>query len=593
VCSSNKRMTTTDFLRAQSTTSLDAKNSVIVRVAFPEFSTIKTVRCVKSLPIGEIKSVFHSQCKFEDDLYAIFMPAVDAKGGLSIVDGKWCDDAKTVKECNLHPMDKLILARRNPTGKASTPDAKKNRRLSRRILGFFGSSESKSSSNLMSQPSQSQGAVEATGGGTGSVSEEDQEFLKFANSFASRAGRSNSNAAVDSSPLFHTSSSQSVASPSAVVPSSSSSSSLMRQRRMTFDMKNIGNLMSMEVETNPAERRRQLVSFLSRFIEARISIDELICSGIIDLEPPPALCDSPVEITFVEQLFEWILKNGMVEGIFRISGPSQDVDALTSILNKGLMFDLTDSLSPHLVASVLKKYLRDRPFSTVPYRCFRSAILIHDSLPEKEKFGPFSVDECRSFIEHLPDDKQDLFRMVIRYLKKITAFREETKMNDSNLAIVFAPVLMRCRGDGLSLFSESDRQTNFLVRMIEVIDEIEKGTQSSTATESAASGSAATDSVDGEERSVDKEKRKHHKHRHHKHHKHHSRSRSRRKSESADSSPVISPLANTVSATDSKSSAVNEGAGEPSTTDKSEKTAQSAKTEKTEAAPSKSTDEAK
>ena len=42
-------------------------------------------------------------------------------------------------------------------------------------------------------------------------------------------------------------------------------------------------------------------------------------------------------------------------------------------------------------------------------------------------------------------------------------------MGISNLAIVFAPVLMRCRGDGLSLFSESDRQTDFLIRMIEVI----------------------------------------------------------------------------------------------------------------------------
>ena len=154
------------------------------------------------------------------------------------------------------------------------------------------------------------------------------------------------------------------------------------------------------------------------------------------------------------------------------------------------MFDFDDSLNPHLVASVLKKYIRDRPFSTVPYRCYRSAILIHDSLPDK--YAPFSLEECKSFIEHLPDDKQELFRMVVklviycfqfqflnilessffgvdRYLKKISEFKDQTKMGISNLAIVFAPVLMRCRGDGLSLFSESDRQTDFLIRMIEVI----------------------------------------------------------------------------------------------------------------------------
>ena len=87
------------------------------------------------------------------------------------------------------------------------------------------------------------------------------------------------------------------------------------------------------------------------------------------------------------------------------------------------MFELNDKLNPHLVASVLKKYLRDRPFSTVPYRCFRSAVLLHDALPDKEKFGPFSIDECRSFIEHLPEDKQELFRLIIRFVFfKISSF---------------------------------------------------------------------------------------------------------------------------------------------------------------------------
>ena len=114
--------------------------------------------------------------------------------------------------------------------------------------------------------------------------------------------------------------------------------SVVRQRRMTFDMRNIGSLMSMEVETNPAERRRQLVTFLSHFLETRVSVDELISSGLIDLEPPPALCDSPVLVEFVKQLFDWLLVHGKVEGIFRISGPSQDVDALTSILNKGCLY---------------------------------------------------------------------------------------------------------------------------------------------------------------------------------------------------------------------------------------------------------------
>ena len=131
------------------------------------------------------------------------------------------------------------------------------------------------------------------------------------------------------------------------------------------------------------------------------------------------------------------------------------------------MFELNDSLSPHLVASVLKKYLRDRPFATVPYWCYRSAVLIHESLPDKN--APYSADECKNFVGNLPSEKQVLFIAVVRYLKRLAVHEPETKMGVNNLAIVFAPVLMRSRGDGLLLFSENDRQTDFLARIIDLV----------------------------------------------------------------------------------------------------------------------------
>jgi len=199
------------------------------------------------------------------------------------------------------------------------------------------------------------------------------------------------------------------------------------------------------------------------------------------------------------------------------------------------MFEFKTGLNPHLVASVLKKYIRDRPFSTVPYRCYRSAILIHDALPDK--YAPFSVEECKAFIDSLPDDKPDLFRLVVSSLKKVSVYKEQTKMGLSNLAIVWAPVLMRCHGDGLSLFSESDRQTDFLIRIMELIDDITKEEEPSEVL----SASPGSPGGLGDEKTP--EKRKHHKHHHHHHHRHgHSHSRSsRRKSESANSSPTLSP----------------------------------------------------
>jgi len=538
-----------DFPRAVSTASIDDRNAVIVRVAFPEFSFIKLVRCEKNLPIGEIKAAFHQQFKFEDELYSIFIPAVDAKGVLSFADGRWCDDVKLVQDYNLQPMAKIILAKRfvAPTSPSqqSPIETKKSRRLSRRILGFFGASDSKSSQQAPPQPQpqpQPQRIVvdasDSGGSGTFASAAEEEEFMKFANSFAQRASRQ---ALASSAPSE---------SPSVVVPNSmpapvipgpkaqlTKSYSVMgtsstRQRRMTFDVKNLGSVLSMEKESNPLARRRQLVTFLSEFLNARVSIDELISSGIISVDPPPAVVDQPINIEFVRKIFDWILVNGIVEGIFRVSGPSQDVDSATDVLNKGLLLDLKAELNPHLVASVLKKYIRDRPFATVPYRCYRSAVLKHDSLPDK--YVPFSVEECKAFIDSLPDDKPDLFRLVVTNLKKLSAFQEKTKMGMSNLAIVWAPVLMRCHGDGLSAFSESDRQTDFLIRIIEVIDGIVKDEDLSDA--------MSLSPGEPDEKSPEKSKRrKHHHHHHHRHGHSHSRS-SRRKTGSANSSPVSSPV---------------------------------------------------
>ena len=89
---------------------------------------------------------------------------------------------------------------------------------------------------------------------------------------------------------------------------------------------------------NPVERRRQLVVFLSQFLETRVSYDELVSTGIVSNSPLPALCGSPVRVDFVAELFRWILKYGITEGIFRLSASTKQVEDLTAMLNKGGLF---------------------------------------------------------------------------------------------------------------------------------------------------------------------------------------------------------------------------------------------------------------
>ena len=48
----------------------------------------------------------------------MFIPVLDPKGAMTFTGGQWCDDARLVKDCNLNPMDKVILARRVPESAA-------------------------------------------------------------------------------------------------------------------------------------------------------------------------------------------------------------------------------------------------------------------------------------------------------------------------------------------------------------------------------------------------------------------------------------------------------------------------------------------
>ena len=307
---------------------------------------------------------------------------------MSFADGKWCDDATLVSDCRLSPMHKLILARRVPesslpapttTPTASPENVKKkfvplhggscwlfsfhthsrtqNRRLSRRILDFFTPDAKMSPQQTAHASADGRSSDPATTPAPVAATEDDQEFLKFAHSFAQRVNAAAAaQGGTGTTPLSAAAAAATAAAtPGVVVPgacaaaaetdpavlrrrSASGTSALTRPRRMTFDASHLSSVASIETEINPVERRRQLVVFLSQFLETRVSYDELVSTGIVSDAPLPALCRSPVRVDFVAALFRWVLRFGITEGIFRLSGSTKQVEDLTAMLNKGGLF---------------------------------------------------------------------------------------------------------------------------------------------------------------------------------------------------------------------------------------------------------------
>lgn len=239
---------------------------------------------------------------------------------------------------------------------------------------------------------------------------------------------------------------------------------------MSYDLTNEGQTAIAKIESaeNPTQRRTQVTDFLSSFLSVRLTPDELLSAKIIQERPGTEV---PIRFDVVVRCCEWIAAHALdVEGIFRISGPTQEVAAVADLFISGCV-EFGPTSAPHTVASSLKYYLRERTFPVIPYRCFKSALQRHAKL--KAKMAEYSPDECRQFIESLPSEKRSTLVYLLRFMIKVAEHSGHNKMGLSNLAIVWGPVLMKTRVQGLDSLSESECQVELLSSLLMNINSLE------------------------------------------------------------------------------------------------------------------------
>lgn len=110
---------------------------------------LKLFKCVPTMAVGEIKNAFHATCVFEDEIFALFVPAsTSAKGSASSgLQGRWLDDTATVAEAQLSNNQKLLLLKKSPppslalggrSQSAMLPEASRHHRS--KTCAFFFSS---------------------------------------------------------------------------------------------------------------------------------------------------------------------------------------------------------------------------------------------------------------------------------------------------------------------------------------------------------------------------------------------------------------------------------------------------------------------
>ncbi|GAM27793.1 hypothetical protein SAMD00019534_109690 [Acytostelium subglobosum LB1] len=147
------------------------------------------------------------------------------------------------------------------------------------------------------------------------------------------------------------------------------------------------------------------------------------------------------------------------EGIFRVPGTASEVQRFKSRFNE-LDFTL-DTKDVHVVAGLLKLWLRELTDPIIPTSLYDECI----------KTWNQKNDSIR-LIDALPTPNKQVMTFLLHFLKTVAnpANIAKSKMDIDNIAMVFAPGLLRCPStDPNSILVNSQYEKEFIRNLIETI----------------------------------------------------------------------------------------------------------------------------
>lgn len=129
-----------------------------------------------------------------------------------------------------------------------------------------------------------------------------------------------------------------------------------------------------------------------------------------------------------------------VEGIYRKSGGNSQVQQVKEWFeNPSKDFDLSDpDLDIHAVTSGLKQYFRRLPTPLITYDVY-DKLLDTTTIADKDN----RIDAMQQALEELPRVHYDTLDYLIRHLARVVDQDKENLMTSMNVAVVFAPTIMR------------------------------------------------------------------------------------------------------------------------------------------------------
>uniref|UniRef100_A0A8C7LT13 Rho GTPase activating protein 33 n=1 Tax=Oncorhynchus mykiss TaxID=8022 RepID=A0A8C7LT13_ONCMY len=193
-----------------------------------------------------------------------------------------------------------------------------------------------------------------------------------------------------------------------------------------------------------SKKHGKLMGFLRNFMKSRPTKQKLKQKGILKervfgCDLGEHLLNSGLDVPQVlKSCSEFIEKHGVVDGIYRHSGVSSNIQKLRHEFDSENVPDLTKDMymqDIHCVGSLCKLYFRELPNPLLTYQLY-------------DKFAVKMTDDERmvkvhDVIQQLPPPHYRTLEYLIRHLAGLATCSGETSMHIKNLAIVWAPNLLR------------------------------------------------------------------------------------------------------------------------------------------------------
>lgn len=198
----------------------------------------------------------------------------------------------------------------------------------------------------------------------------------------------------------------------------------------------------------------KLITFFRSFILNRPSRRRLKQTGILKervfaCDLGEHLLNSGHEIPMVLKCCaEFIEKNGIVDGIYRLSGITSNIQKLRNAFDEDRIPNLytEDILQDiHSVASLLKMYFRELPNPLCTYQLYQSFVnAVQGTGGRTAEDDHKRLLKMRETVQKLPPPHYRTLEYLMRHLARVAKHGPSTGMTTRNVAIVWAPNLLRC-----------------------------------------------------------------------------------------------------------------------------------------------------